>query len=233
MGRYDKAIVNTLCKLESSSTSTGESLEEIRDLLQQILDEPDIESLVPKAICDGTTVTGYIAYVLDENTNAVIEVYFDNTGASTTTRPVGEPCGDPIDYEFKFFQTEKCLNDSKVLEVLCILYENGAEVSTETFWIVDGVKVTTDPGVTDCVIPCEPLIESFLGSNATLAEYNSFEIFIPKCCEVTVTTSAGTFILPAQSLPWVYSKQFECILTEYTIAGDCIDTVTTVLSKTK
>lgn len=151
MGKYDKAIVNALCKLESATSGNVDSLDEITDLLTQILDLPQIEGLSPIRYCDASgNTTGFVAYILDEETNTPSPVYFDAAGLPSDTAPTGSVC-DSADSEFKFFEKEKCLGEEKITEVLCIYYINGTQESTSTFWIVDGLQVLTDPGATACV----------------------------------------------------------------------------------
>lgn len=233
-----RKIWEALCKLELPSSGTTDNtdvvnlLTDIKDLLQNT---PQYEGLQPIAYCDAGETTGFTAFVLDEESQAVLPVYFDSTGQPTGIAPTGTPCDLNKDYEFKFFTEDKCDEDgNKVKEVLCISYINGEEVSNETFWIVNGVKINTEPiGLTTCEKECSPSIESFMGDSATLTEYNQIEVFLPKCCNVTIITSAGNFTIPASPNKQYYTKKFDCFLTSYSITSDCeVDTIMSILTKT-
>lgn len=164
MERKLGAISRQLCELAEAT--------EITDLLTSILteiqDTPQIESLNPIAYCDENGPTGFVAYTLDEETNVVTPLFFDAAGAPSTVSPLGEPCQAKVDFEFKFFETEKCLADgSKVKEVLCIVFEDGLETSNTTFWIVNGAKVDTEPtGITECIDCAEK------GSQGTILDWS-------------------------------------------------------------
>lgn len=145
----------TILKRNLDCNSTSSVLEEILEQLK--LQTEDVE---PILYCDDEcNVTGAVSFYRPEDSEAVTPIYFDANLQTTTTTPTGKPCQTACskdDYEFKFFENEKCLADgTKITEVLCITFINGEEATTETFWIVDGVKTTTEPtGIVDC-IECE------------------------------------------------------------------------------
>ena len=249
--RLLRNINKKLC--QSIPAENESNSKNVETLLQLILDElqSHTEEVTPTLYCDeNCNVTGAISFVRLENATGVVPIYFDSNLQVTTVAPLGVPCTANCglnDYEFKFFEKEICIERTRipvgessiiqVTEVLCILFVNGIEESTSTFWVQDGVKLDTIPSgnIIDCVneLPCVPAQESFLGNNATLTEFNQFTVFIPKCCAVTISTSAGNITLPAQETSWVYADKFECNLTNYSIVSSCVDIITTVLTKTK
>ena len=227
-----------LCNLDTGSSTVDNSV--LEALLQSILDElqSHTEEVTPTLYCDDEcNITGAVAFIKLESTSSIIPMYFDANLNSSNTIPTGQPCAVNCvadDYEFKFFEEIKCTTNGEVKEVLCILYVNGIETSTETFWIVDGLKTNTQPVIIDCEVPCEPAVESFFGNTSTLSEYDTIEVFVPKCCEVTLITSAGSLILPAKNTSYYYSKSFNCFLTSYNITSTCdVNTIQTILTKTK
>lgn len=147
-----KDLTNAVCK---SDPEVEDLLQQILDVLTEISNKPEIEGLDPIPFCEDGEITGYIAYYLDEETSAITQLFFDATGAPSTVAPTGEACAVKPDVEFKWFEKERCLADgTKVTEVLCLVFEDTEEVNQSTFWIVNGVKLETDPGVVDCV-ECE------------------------------------------------------------------------------
>ena len=134
-------------------------LETIKCALVNAQEQPQIESLSPIQYCDINGTTGFIAYTLDEESGTVNPIYFDSAGLPTTIAPLGAPCEEKEDFEFKFFEKEKCLSDgSTVTEVLCIPFIDGVEQPVSTFWIVNGLKVITEPiGIQDCSCESTPL----------------------------------------------------------------------------
>lgn len=85
----------------------------------------------------------------------------------------------------------------------------------------------------DTVI-CSPLQNGFYGDNSTITEFDSIFIDIPKCCQITYTTSAGSVTLPLKEQNWIFTQSFNCLVNGYTITSDCdIDNVYTLLTKTK
>lgn len=161
--------INTkLCELEGTDT-TG-IISKLEEILQELKDTPQLESLSPVSICDSTGIIGFQAFVLDEETGIVTTLYYNPDGTPSIIPIVGEVCGVAIDYEFKFFEELKCTKTETVKEVLCIVYENGIEVSTETFWIVNGTKVTIEP---IGIIPCIDCPEK--GSQGTVLNWNQLK----------------------------------------------------------
>ena len=232
---YTKAISDSLKKI-ACKIDNAPLIATMEAILEQLQNQDQSESLDTIPFCDPDTgvITGFLANVYDESTQIITPVYFDAVGTQTTVAPLGAPCVGSIDFEFKFFETEKCLPDgTKVKEVLCISYKDGIEVSTSTFWIVDGVKITTEPlDIIECEV-CDPQTESFLGDNATLTQFNNITVIIPKCCEATITTSAGTIIIPSIGGAKVMTEHFDCFVSDYQITSTCVDEITTILTKTK
>lgn len=232
-----RKLNKNICKLEENSSQSNSEIINLLNQLVELLSDSDL-SLTPILYCDeDCNVTGAVAtYIPDGETNPV-QVFFDSTLTITNTPPTGQPCSVACvqeDVEFKYIEKEKCLPDgSKIVEVLCIPYLGLEQQTPSTFWVVNGVKTDTNPGAIDCVEECNPLIESFTGNNSTLDSFNSIEVFIPKCCNVTITTTAGTFTLPSQQSTWVYTKQFDCNVGSYNIESNCINEITTILTKTK
>ena len=101
---------------------------------------------------------------------------------------------------------------------------------------VDGNTVTTvlqeqDLGTT-CVKVCEPAISEVFGETTTPTEFTAIAVNNPKCCDVLVTTSAGTFTVTKNECG--LSEHFDCVVTLESIAvtGDCDPaTVHTILTK--
>lgn len=109
--------------------------------------------LVQLHFCNDEGYIGSIIRVYDESTGSLSgEIYLDSSGNETAAPPGGEVCSGPTDYEYKSITKERCLPDgSGATEVLSIVYADGVELSTSTFWIVEGVKVETKPeGIVDC-----------------------------------------------------------------------------------
>ena len=156
-GKFDKVINNSLC--------------EIKELLKELVPPEQQESLTPLMYCDEEcNVTGGISFIRDENTpNSVIQIYFDSHLNITTKAPTGTLCsaGCTKDYEFKFFETEKCLTDgTKIKEILCLSFIDGIEETSSIFWVVEGVKIKTNPGTINCIDCTE------LGSVGTVMNWN-------------------------------------------------------------
>lgn len=220
-------ICTTLAK---DSSETDALLEQI---LQELQNTPQIESPQFKNFCLDGDLTGSVAYLYNEEDGSIVEIYLDAQGLPTSTRPDGGICPPEIDYEFKIIETDKCLPSGEhVKEVLCITFENGVEVNSSMYWLVGGARVLTNPGAGECV-NCDPKIESFDGDAATLTDFNEVTLFIPSCCEVVLTTSAGVISLPKQKTGWVYNQKFDCLLQNYSISSDCVDEIKTILTKSK
>lgn len=136
-----------------------------------------------------------------------------------------------------FCQKEYTCDPTCQAVVCTTCYNSLGELVSSNFTLPDGTPWTGDPNTLDptCAqcnnITCQAMQESFTGDNATLALFNSIMMIIPKCCEITLTTSAGTIVLPAQQENWVYSYCFECPVSDFSIEGDCVDDVHVILSK--
>lgn len=231
--------LGVLCRkiglLSDNSSDTNTLLEDIKTILASQQNSVD-----PVLYCDeDCNITGATGFLVDPDTLIPTPVYFDETLQPTDVPPTGAPCGPQCQQDFEFktlgpicFTDE---NNNTVQQFICKTFINGVEESTTNIWVLaDGTTTDTLPtGLTSCVEECDPAVESFLGDNATLVNFNSMELFIPKCCEVTVNTSAGSFTLPAQSQKWFYCKEFGCNITEYEIVADCTDDITTILTRTK
>lgn len=160
-------ILKTLRKISCDIGGT-ESNELLQQILEEIRDTPQLESLSPISYCDGNSLTGYVAYTLDEEDNSVTEIFFDSAGVVSNTRPLGIPCGKSTDYEFKFFEKQKCLQDgTNVLEILCIPFVDGVEQTSSTFWVINGLKILIEPlGIEECQ-DCQEK-----GSQGTILDWN-------------------------------------------------------------
>lgn len=226
------SISSKLCEL-IDATGGGDQTVLLEAILEAIQDQPQKE-IIEIPFCEDGLVTGYVIKVYDEESETFTEVFLDNTAQVTTVRPSGSVCSAPEDIEFKFFETEKCLADgSKIKEVLCQIYEDKTLDTESTFWIVNGSSTNINPGVVDCIEPCNPLVESFQGNNPTLSEFNNITAIVPSCCEVTITTSAGTITIPAQNSRFTFNQSYDCLVSNYMLSGDCIDDITTILQKSK
>jgi hypothetical protein len=215
-------------------------LSDIKNALCELLEKPEEESLDPILYCnDDCIVTGATAFIRDEETGEVITQYFDASLAPSGVAPSGSPCGPKcaLDYEI----VENCYEDpatcEKYKQLITFTFKGGMKEETSVCWILpDGSISTTEPtGIRPCTddCNCDPQVESFQGNAATLTTFNEIDLFVPKCCEITVTTSAGTFTIPSQPSPFNFCKKFDCLVSGYSIAGDCISDVYTLLTKTK
>lgn len=147
-------------------------LQQIKCVLSKENDSPQIETLNPISYCEEGNITGYVAYTLDEETNEIVEIYFDSTGVTTIVKPEGIPCEEKEDYEFKFFEKTKCLEDgTNVLEVLCIPFIDGEEQVSSTFWVLNGVKVSVEPLN---LVECEDCTE--IGTQGTILDWSVLKI---------------------------------------------------------
>jgi hypothetical protein len=184
--------------------------------------------------CDeNCEVTGSV--VLSSEGGVITTSYLDANLQPTTSPPSGRPCETVCvtDYEI----VENCYQDTagnRYKQLLIITLSSGVK-SVRTCWLSsDGILSDTEPaGLSPCVEVCDPAVESFLGNNATLALFNEFSVFVPSCCELTITTSAGEIVLPAQQAPFMFCQKFECFISDYVLSGDCVDEVRTILTKTK
>ena len=163
-------------------------------------------------------------YICNDGFYEVVVTSYDLTGVevSVTSTLTTIPCDSGIDVEVDYLCNIVTGFYDEIVKVFDI---NGVEVSTTT-------NTTTIP----CVVPCTPAMESFQGDNATLTSYNKINLFMPKCCEVTITTDAGTITFPAQDCAWTWCDSFDCELTSYTVSAsnpDCLDKITTILTKSK
>lgn len=223
--RLIKDGFSKVLKCAGDTTAVEELLEQLIDLVQELVDKPQEEGLSPIPYCEDGSITGFVAYIIDEETDVVTPIYFDSNFQVTDIAPTGEPCAAKPDIEFKWFIEEKCLPDgSKVKQVLCIPYLDLEEQPSSTFWIVDGVKVDVDPGVSECVEECEPSVSEAFGDNfVSLNEAHNFSITKPACCEVLITTSVGSIRL-IEGVTSYSTSEFKCTITidnVEVISGDC------------
>ena len=80
----------------------------------------------------------------------------------------------------------------------------------------------SDSGI-KCKPDCVPYIgDSYGEASPTFSPFTSFTIIKPACCDLIVTTSAGTFTLRKGETNFT-SSIFACELTSISIAGDCVD----------
>lgn len=162
------------CMDGGDSSSTDALLEQI---LQELQNTPQLESPDFKSFCLDGVLTGSVAYLYDEASGAITELYLDSQGLPTTTRPSGGLCPPEIDYEFKHIITEKCLPTGEgVKEILCLTFENGVEVGSSIHWLVGGVRLTTDPGVVDCVNPEYQILDIRVCFESGVAGYTLIKV---------------------------------------------------------
>ena len=236
----DKVKIKDNCSTLTISTA---------DLLLLGYTIDQINSLAAICRCGGDNSAPFEIVCVEENDSlylisvdtasipATIQV-FDSSGNDVTGTVTPIRCQDiTVDTEKEFF----CIDGLDFTRNDCIKKdENGVFLSVESFWQDRNGIVVLDPtaGATlvskgACKI-CNPAWESFTGSNATLAGWNKLSLFVPKCCAVQITTSAGTIQLPAQPSAWNFCEVFECLVTgfELTSTNGCdINEITTILTK--
>lgn len=127
----------------------------LEGLVQDLINVTKLQDeILTQTIGDPITgeIIGTISYIRNEETGAIeSEVYTDNTGSITTTKPIGVLSSGKPDFEFIIDKVSKCLtNGDSVREIFVEVRKDNVTLSTEIFWIVSGVKVTVDPGVMDC-----------------------------------------------------------------------------------
>lgn len=147
ISKHLSAIRGYVCQLTEGGN------EEILDLLRDILATlTEQDELLRIDFCSEGAYTGSVIKVWDEESNDFgDDIYLNNEGTRVEDPPGGERCPGQIDYEYEFITNDKCLSDGTgVKEVLALTYSGGEEVSSFTFWIVNGSKVTTNPGVVEC-----------------------------------------------------------------------------------
>lgn len=125
---------------------------QLKCLIASAEDQPQIEGLSPIPYCLDGAVTGFVAYILDEETNTPTPLYFDASGAPTGTVPEGEPCATKPDYEYKT-RGPICRKDEDTGEEYqveyCDIFIDGTLNSTVEFWYYpDGSVSNTAPAVT-------------------------------------------------------------------------------------
>lgn len=173
-----KSIQKTLgvvCATLSEDPSTTETL--LEQILEELQNTPQVESPDFKNFCLDGELTGSVAYLYDEEARSITELYLDAQGLPTATRPAGGLCPPEIDYEFKHIITEKCLpTGEKVQEILCLTFENGVEVNSSLHWLVEGNRVTTDPGVVDCEAPEYQILDIRVCFESGMAGYTLIKV---------------------------------------------------------
>ncbi len=227
------------CVVENLETPADDPiLSVLQDILQELQEQPQVEGLDLTTYCLDNNITGYVAAVYDEESGDVSFLYFDAAFNPTTVTPEGEPCSTKPDYEYKK-RGPLCRQDQDTGEryevEYCDIFVDGELITTVEFWYLpDGTVSNTTPAGTliSCSDTCEPATESFTGDGATLTEFHQYTLFIPRCCTVTITTSAGTIVLPPQDVSWVFDQKFDCLVSGYSISADCVDEITTILTKT-
>ena len=162
----------------------------------------------------------------------------DNNYNITTTAPLGTICVFNDDYEYKHFESICFTNGTNTYyKYVCLPILNGVEQTEIIIWKDEEGNTIPEPSdvLTLCsdIEICEPVIEDFLGNNAPDIQFDSIQVIIPKCCEIVITTSAGTITIPAQESKFVFNKSFDCLITGYQINGNCVDKVYTILTKSK
>lgn len=173
-----KSIQKTLgvvCATLSEDPSTTDTL--LEQILEELQNTPQVESPDFKNFCLDGELTGSVAYLYDEESESITELYLDDQGLPTSTRPAGGLCPPEIDYEFKHIITEKCLpTGERVQEILCLTFENGVEVNSSIHWLVGGNRLTTDPGVVDCETPEYQILDIRVCFESGMAGYTLIKV---------------------------------------------------------
>lgn len=130
------------------------------------------------------------------------------------------------------YRIKYAFDDAGQVFIKCIIEYmdvNGAILNPPITWTgadIDTVVTTLN----DC---CEPYFDSFTADNIpAIQAYNSISILKEECCEITVTTDAGTITLPNNVKEWC-PDTFHCCLEDLTITGDCLDKVTVFLQRVR
>lgn len=211
--KFQQCLINAINDINLDTSS-------LEELVQQLIDEKDFElKSIPlaKYCCnDGSTYSVLNCKKFEDNVETGSELIIYQTSPDikllTELPECAELCG-LFDYEFKYFEKERCLpNGTKVLEVVCIKYINGNEDSQSTYWIVNGQKVNIEPaGITDCVTPCYEYIGDFDGDNLPKELITGFQLIRDKCtvkCKLLLITSIGEVtIYPGEM---IFTKGFKC-----------------------
>jgi hypothetical protein len=203
-------------------------LRSIKDVLCDIADSPQEESLEPILYCDDDcNITGAVAFIRDEETTEVIPVYFDANLAPSATSPDGSPCGPKcgLDYEI----IENCYEDAdniKYKQLIAFTFKQGQKEQTDICWILpDGSVVETQPdGITPCDVDCNPAIADVTVQEGGFIPFTQGSVSTLKpCCTVEVETNVGTFFL-RQGMQNKSIGPFECPveIQSVNVTGDCL-----------
>lgn len=225
---YVRAINTSLCEAPNPSTV------EITN---------DCTKPVPVFFCDPQKEFDK-TILCDKNTFAkvVVVTEYSSTGVPTSTAYnldgslyTGDIVNDLTLCEVDLESDDIIICANGVGLVQWVVKKNG--VPTGEIYYTDkfGVLVSTPADFTygECQL-CLPLQEGFMGDAATLAEFDSIYIDIPKCCSVTYTTSAGTVTLPAKEQNWIFTQSFNCFVSSYKISATCdVNLIFSLLTKTK
>lgn len=173
-------------------------LKKIKEVLCQLLEKPEEESLDPILYCDDDcNITGAVAFIRDEETTEVIPVYFDASLAPTDTPPDGSPCGPKCNLDYEI--VENCYEDVdgiKYKQLITFTFKGGIKEQTDVCWILpDGTISTTQPAdITPCDVDCNPAIAEVTAEEGGYIPFTSANIStLNPCCTVQVVTNVGTF----------------------------------------
>ena len=214
-------VEQLICECKGSSGSVG-SAGSVEDPLHIDLSSnftscgiPVGEALPVHLVCDSSSGEN-VTLACTEDTNQL--VFIDtSTFPATATLFDGTPhTGNvvPCEQDYKWVEREFCLDDQVAIRVTCwnILDPTNSQV----IWVLpDGTTSQTQPiGFVPCSEDCNPYSASYYmtveGVQPNTEQYNTISVHNSnKCCNVLLTTTAGTGIaLPEHELCF----QFDCLL---------------------
>lgn len=251
IGQRLRQIKDKLCELLSVFTSPKEGVDcegNPTSVPNAILTVPHPDSvqlvkfcqekLDPEIVCisnDGgiTIIKGFVEFDLNTTPSTTTLYLFD--GSLATGYEI-VPCDKPMQYDYE--EVEVCVDGLSYTKwFVWDKFGDGLPNLIGVLWLdeTDTIVPAPDSALIDnenCNV-CQPNTESFKGNLATLPEFNDIVVFIPQCCEVTITNSAGSIVLPTQQSNWVYTQRYDCLVSNYNISSSCVDEITTILTKTK
>lgn len=82
-------------------------------------------------------------------------------------------------------------------------------------------------------LDCVPYLASSIGDPAPFFEpFDTFSVVKPRCCEIVISTSAGSVVIP-EGVESFTSPSFPCTISDLSVEGDCVDEVYIVVSREK
>lgn len=183
---------------------------------------------------DGTSIVTFFKVIcFSDFDGAIISMRtIDASGAEyTPINPVACPATDNC----KNAVIEKCWKDAAdcsitYRQILCVNLD--ASQIDAVVWIDAQANIIAPPGA---VVPCEAGLAPYMASTHGVAApafepFNSFVISKPNCCELTVTTNAGTIVMRPDQATYS-SERFDCLLTGIEIAGPCVGETTIFVNR--